>query len=336
MAGLKSQTEMDFARQEDDHNSSDESQERNLQIDMEKMESLSRIAEMNGQISPKLTVFESALVLVATNIGGGILGLPFAFYHLGIPLSLILCFIMATLGHFSSMMYLKTKDLTPGKYESIYEIAYLLFGRPSLFVVLAILFSSVLGSAILYYIVIGETYSTLTTQLLVMPDDPKSIYQIQSEMDKYPWWLQMTTNRRMGTLLAGGIHLVTIYKRQLKEMKVVSYMLLIIVSIFIVMVCSELFTDGVAVADTIKTEEMMKVKGGVQLITSITIVIFAYSLQQMVFPTYTELEKRSNKRFSQSSLISTSIYSTAFLLTGLVGLLVFGADVKSDFLLNIS
>lgn len=87
-------------------------------------------------------------------------------------------------------------------------------------------------------------------------------------------------------------------------------------------------------AKAASADEIWRVKGVYHVVSSVSIVIFTYSLQQMVFPTYTELEKRSNERFASVSLISTLIYSSAFILTGLVGVFIFGSDVKSDFLVN--
>ena len=104
---------------------------------------------------------------MAANIGGGILGMPYAFYHLGVSMGLFTCFAMAILSHFSSMLYLKTKDLTPRRYESVYEIAYLLVGRPSIFVVCGVLFAANMGAVIMYYIIIGDTMSSLTTQAII-------------------------------------------------------------------------------------------------------------------------------------------------------------------------
>jgi len=73
---------------------------------------------------------------VATTLGGGLLGVPFAFYRLGIFNAILLCIFIAVTGHLSVMLYLRTKDLTPRKYESVYEIAYLLSGRGAIGVVI--------------------------------------------------------------------------------------------------------------------------------------------------------------------------------------------------------
>ena len=130
---------------------------------MEKIESMSYANEEQPAKKNKLTVMETALALLSTTIGGGILGFPYAFSRMGVTLGIISTITMAIIAHFSSMMYLKTKDLMPRRYESIYEIAYLLFGRPSIFVVCTILMVGNYGAIVLYYMIIGETLSTLTT-----------------------------------------------------------------------------------------------------------------------------------------------------------------------------
>ncbi len=92
--------------------------------------------------------------------------------------------MVACLGQVSSMMYLKTKDLTPKKPESVYEIAYILFGRPSIFVVTITMFISNYGALILFYMIIGETVSTLMMSLLVEPENGGSV-----DMENYPLWV---------------------------------------------------------------------------------------------------------------------------------------------------
>ena len=74
---------------------------------------------------------------------------------MGLYLGLATNFIIAFLSHSSNVLYMKVKDLTPRRYESIYEIAYLLVGRPSIFFVCIVMFLSNVGSIIMFYMIIG-------------------------------------------------------------------------------------------------------------------------------------------------------------------------------------
>ena len=56
----------------------------------------------------------------------------------------------------------------------------------------------------------------------------------------------------------------------------------------------------------------------------------------MVFPTYTELEKRSTERFSKVSIIDMSIVTICYISVGTIAVLMFGSEITSDLLVNVS
>ena len=95
------------------------------------------------------------------------LGLPYAFYHTGLINGLLLNLFFALMAFCSANMYLKVKDLTPRNCSSLYEIAYLLLGRPFIFVVCAVLALTNLAGMLLYYIMLGDTISHLWKQLFL-------------------------------------------------------------------------------------------------------------------------------------------------------------------------
>ena len=70
--------------------------------------------------------------------------------------------------------------------------------------------------------------------------------------------------------------------------------------------------------------------------TAISIFIFSYNYQFMVFPAYTELEKRTSARFYRASQIATSIYVLSFSICAVVGVLLFGRSVHTDILSSIA
>ena len=126
-----------------------------------------------------MSIIETSLALVATDIGGALLGLPFAFYRVGFINGCFCLLLMALLSYWSSMMYLRVKNLTPERYESIYEISYYLLGRPFVFTTLIIVLCTTVASMLLYYIILGETIGHLMTQMIVGESNGRT----QEEMD---------------------------------------------------------------------------------------------------------------------------------------------------------
>ena len=92
----------------------------------------------------------------------------------------------------------------------------------------------------MYYILMGETMSSLVTQALIVPAEGKSLEQIQSEMEEYPWWIQIICSKV--TMIAGvGLILFgVIFKKQIEELKFVSYLFICIVIVFISLLVTEL------------------------------------------------------------------------------------------------
>ena len=118
----------------------------------------------------KLSIFDTALALVAATIGGEIIAIPYACYHLGLYLSIGLLILVAALSHISNMMYLKIKDLTPCHLESIYEIAYLLLGRPAIYIVCIVQYLLNFSSIVLYYVIIGDTMGSIAAHFFINLD----------------------------------------------------------------------------------------------------------------------------------------------------------------------
>lgn len=61
------------------------------------------------------------------------MGLPYAFYYLSIEVGLVLIVLMAIQTVLSVKVYLEAKELIPGNPDSLFEIGYILFKRPSIF-----------------------------------------------------------------------------------------------------------------------------------------------------------------------------------------------------------
>lgn len=81
---------------------------------------------------------------------------------------------------------------------------------------------------------------------------------------------------------------------------------------------------------------MNELKVDANLFTAISIILFAYAYQFMVFPAYVELENRSNNRFEKVNILTLAIYSVALILTGIFAVLIFGSSLKTDLLENMA
>ena len=108
---------------------------------------------------PKLTIFQTSLALIATNIGAGIVGIPYAFYHLGLSLGVVTICVTAFVAWMAVVLMLKAKDLSPRHYESLYELGYLLMGRPAIFAICAVILMQAMGVLMVYFIIFGDTMS---------------------------------------------------------------------------------------------------------------------------------------------------------------------------------
>ena len=103
--------------------------------------------------------------MISTIVGGGIVGLPFAFYYTGLFVGVTLIVLMAIQTVFSVRLYLAAKDLLPGAPESLFEIGFILFKRSSIFYVCTIIILNSSGLMLIYFIVFGDTLSSLMKNL---------------------------------------------------------------------------------------------------------------------------------------------------------------------------
>jgi amino acid permease len=110
---------------------------------------------------------------VSTVIGGGMVGLPYAILLLGLVLGFSLLAFSAITVHYSSYLYFAIREQVPGNFSSLYEMAYALQGRKSIFIIASV---NIVISAGLMLIVYGTTAATLMGSIF-SPDDPtKYIY----------------------------------------------------------------------------------------------------------------------------------------------------------------
>lgn len=73
-----------------------------------------------------LSAFGGGLAIVSTIIGGGIVGIPYAMFLLGIVIGVALNLVICYVTFLSGVLFLALRDLIPGKPNNLYEIGYVL------------------------------------------------------------------------------------------------------------------------------------------------------------------------------------------------------------------
>lgn len=95
------------------------------------------------------------MTLVSTIVGGGIVGLPFAFYNMGLATGIAFLIFMAFQTVYTTVLYTGAMDIIPGKPESLFEIGFTLFGRRSIFFICGIIMFNSVGLMLMYLILFG-------------------------------------------------------------------------------------------------------------------------------------------------------------------------------------
>lgn len=176
-----------------------------------------------------MSVSDAVLSLISTIIGGGMLGIPFAFYHLGIILGSVLIVVVGLITQHSIYLYLQSKDLLPLHLESLFDIGFMLIGKKSIYIVSSAQFVMCSGLMMVYFIVFGDILSSMMSQLVFTAEEDKCT---------------VFTSRTFYIVLLGAVCFPFIIKKELKELKVASIILFTGVACFIIIMLSQLLIEG--------------------------------------------------------------------------------------------
>ena len=108
-----------------------------------------------------LNTFEASLALLSTIIGGGIVGLPYAMYHCGIPIGALLNVLVAVSCYYSCMLYLEARAQIPVAVNSLYELGFVTMGRPSIFYISTVILINSSGLMLIYFMLFGDTFASI-------------------------------------------------------------------------------------------------------------------------------------------------------------------------------
>ena len=121
--------------------------------------------------------------------------------------------------------------------------------------------------------------------------------------------------------------LPVILKKQLAEFKWLGTLMIASVAIFVIAGVHILMSH-------LPPVEVEQTKSAYRTFTSILTTIVAYSYQTSVFPVYNALQERTPKSYARVQTIGLLTTLGVYLVVAMIGMLSFGAAVRSSVLLN--
>ena len=138
-------------------------------------------------------------------------------FHTGIPLGIFLNFAIALMCYYTGTLYLRAKDMSPTYVESIFELAFVTLGTKSIYILAFIIMISGIGLTMIYFIVFSNISASLAKTILDEGTD------------------KIMTDRTIYVIALAALMTPLCLKKMLKEMKAVSVLLFLAISIFILL-----------------------------------------------------------------------------------------------------
>lgn len=190
------------------------------------------------------SVFQVAISIVSTIIGGGIVSVPYAMTAPGLANGILINTVIMILIMFTTHLYLSARDILG--YDSISELSYICFGRVSVFMINILVAFVIFGILTLYMIL----FSRITLSLV----DFWKLYQGADISTESP---SAGSQQSGDLLLASAFHqkvlcilcvtailLPFLFKKSLKELKIQSQILFIGVILLLLTFVLKQFDTG--------------------------------------------------------------------------------------------
>lgn len=222
----------------------------------------------------KLDVYSGSLAVLSSNVGGGLVSMPWAFLKMGFPLATIVLVLFGVCSQISCFLLLEARKRVGHSVQTMFEVAYVCAESWGVFYVcLTCLLQSVFVDIALL-VVFGETCA--------------SIFKRQSEVDHE--WMQTRTPYILGF----GLFLtVPCLMKQIKELKVVALSLFISIFILIGLFLYLLHRFGREYSPDEQVNEYFGFTMSLDVFIAIGVVSTAQSFQTTLFPIQKDLMERS-------------------------------------------
>lgn len=272
---------------------------------------------MEDGINPHgLTTFTAAVTIISECIGAGMVSLPLTYLRTGVFVTLLLLLYSVVRITSSCYILLKTKDVIPGKPESLFEMGYILIGRPFIFIMSFTLFTYCTFLTIAYFFLFGGVVSSLIKGQDETRDD-------------------FVSSMYFSVLLLAFMLLFIIFRKEVHELKIVAWILFFFLVAFLVL------SLGLALGNQ-NGEFLLKEASFVSLssqlvpapdldyrgiITAINTASFSLSITSNLFPTYSSLKKKTTRNMLHALWLGLFMTICVYTLYSMVCMTLFGEDL---------
>ena len=192
--------------------------------------------------------------------------------------------LMAVFSHLSMLMYVKTRNMMPTKLDDTWEVAYVLFGRKSFFVICGVLCAHAWIIVVVTYCSAAGTLTSITYHFVAMRDGGYA---------SAPAWQQWFCDRTNWLYVGFILRLPMTFQRQRDDFWAYSYILRLLV--FIGAIYAQLIRGNTARGDEdIDVGELMRMNYDGYIICGFLLIIVCFTgTQWLAIPSYCELEDTS-------------------------------------------
>lgn len=172
-------------------------------------------------------MFSAAITIISECIGAGMVSLPITYLRVGTLTTLALLAYATVRVTSSTYLLLKTKDMIPGKPESLFEMGYILLGRSFIFIMSFTLFTYCTLLCIAYFFLFGGLVSSL---ILSSPNITPENFLARQEFS---------------VLILAVLLLPIIFKKEVHELKFVAWLLFVfLVAFLLILIFLAFYYEG--------------------------------------------------------------------------------------------
>ncbi|KAL2269327.1 hypothetical protein VTJ83DRAFT_1511 [Remersonia thermophila] len=256
------------------------------------------------------SILSSNMNLVNTIVGAGTLAMPAALSHFGVTLGVLLilwCGLTSAFGLYLQSRCSRYLDRGTSSFFALSQITY-----PNAAVVFdGAIAIKCFGVGVSYMIIIGD----------LMPGVAEAFGSVETGLD-------FLSDRKFWITAFFLVFIIPLsFPKRLDSLKYASMVALLAIGYLIILVVYHFVADEIPNDRDIR---LIKWEGPVAALSSLPVVIFAYTCHQNMFSILNEI--KDNSPSSIMTVIGSSIGSAAsiYILVAITGYLTFGNDVKGN------